>query len=60
MRDELIELRQLLEIWNQRISTLNADSADSSSIAEQAQSWSDRILKRSGLLSEQGLPASII
>lgn len=59
IRDELVELKQLLDGWYHQPLILGSDCDTRSTIAEQAQSWSVRILNYSGLLSEQELPSSV-
>lgn len=48
---ELVELQQLLSYWHYHWSLLWSTPGERLEVAEQAQVWSDRILKYSGLLT---------
>src|SRR5437667_274535 len=50
LRDELIELQKLLAGWQYNWDEIWVDPASRGSVSEQAGNWSDKILKRSGLL----------
>jgi hypothetical protein len=58
VREHLIELEQLLSSWQHDLLTIYSNPLDRANLAEQAKTWSDKILNDSGLLTQQDLPTS--